>query len=66
MTVLLSEKVQKIENANAEKKVIVRKRVILHEGAAISEHQFFEEAMKRNNKPPTKLSENKTVQKKTR
>ena len=62
--VLLSEKVQKIENANAEKKVIVRKSVIPRQGAAITEDQFFEEAMKRNNKPPTKSSESITVQKK--
>ena len=62
--VLLSEKVQKIENANEEKKVIVRKSVIPREGAAITEDQSFEEAMKRNNKPPTKSSENITVQKK--
>ena len=47
-----------------QKKVIVRKSVIPWEGAAITVDQFFEEAMKRNNKPPTKSSENITVQKK--
>ena len=63
--VLLSEKVKKNWKCKCRKKnVIVRKSVIPREGAAITEDQFFEKAMKRNNKPPTKLSETITVQEK--
>ena len=58
--VLLSGKVQKIESANAEKKVIVQKSAIPHEGATegvlVSQDEFFEVAMKQNIKPQTKSS----------
>ena len=60
--VLFSEKVKKVESAITEKKVPARKSVIPPEGAAITEEQFVEEALKERSKPLKKTS-NKTIEK---